>query len=80
MSAAALVTTVVQGGWLLYPLLLSLAIFGVLHWHRGTAPYPLIQIIVQGARQGVGVLSILLLIGLLMAAWMAVGTVATLVY
>lgn len=80
VSFTILITTVLRGGWVGYPLLLTLVLFCLVHWSRGIAPVRLGQMMAAGVRQSAGVLSILLLIGVLMAAWMAAGTVPTLVY
>ncbi|NJL48569.1 MAG: Na+/H+ antiporter NhaC family protein [Leptolyngbyaceae cyanobacterium SM2_5_2] len=80
LSAGLLIITAVEGGWLLPPLALSVLGFVGLYWWRGMAPAQLVAMLGRGARQSFGVLSILLLIGGLTAAWMAAGTVATLVY
>jgi len=80
LSSMLLVGTARGGGWMAYPLLLTLGLFFGLHWRRGQAPLGLVKMMGQGVGQSLGVLSILLLIGGLMAAWMAAGTVATLVY
>ncbi|MGF1569300.1 MAG: Na+/H+ antiporter NhaC family protein [Nodosilinea sp.] len=80
VSSALLVATALRGGWLMVPLGFSLVLFFGLHWRRGKAPADLARLVWAGAQQSFGVLSILLLIGGLMAAWMASGTVATLVY
>ena len=80
LSSAALVATVLQGGWVLYPLLFSLALFFGLHCWRGMAPAHLARMAFTGVQRSLGVINILLLIGVLIAAWMASGTVAALVY
>ncbi|MBD0267472.1 MAG: Na+/H+ antiporter NhaC family protein [Cyanobacteria bacterium Co-bin8] len=80
ISAAGLVTTVLRGGWIFYPLLLTLGLLGGLYWRRGVGLKPLLQMMQAGIGKSLGVLSILLLIGALIAAWMAAGTVPALVY
>jgi len=79
-SALVLITTVLRGGWVLYPLLASLALFGLAYGGRGVPLAALGQMAARGVRRSAGVLRILLLIGVLMAAWLAAGTVPTLVY
>ncbi len=80
ISSGMLVITAITGGWLLPPLALTLVGFVGLYWWRGVALPQLIAMLWRGAPQSFGVLSILLLIGGLTAAWLAAGTVATLVY
>lgn len=80
LSSVLLVASARRGDWLMVPLLVTLLLFFGLHWRRGKAPAQLLGMVWRGAQQSFGVLSILLLIGGLMAAWMASGTVATLVY
>lgn len=80
LSAALLVTTVLRSGWIGYPLLLSVGLFLGLYWRRGLSPRLLLQMMQAGVGKSLGVLSILLLIGTLMAVWMAAGTVPALVY
>lgn len=79
-SALLLVTTVLRGGWVLYPLLASLGLFGLVYGGQGIPLVALGQMAARGVRRSAGVLRILLLIGVLMAAWLAAGTVPTLVY
>jgi NhaC family Na+:H+ antiporter len=80
LSSALLITTAIRGGWMLYPLLFTLGLFCALHAWRGVPMAKQGQLMGQGIRQSLGVLGILLLIGTLVALWMAAGTVGTLVY
>ncbi|MBD0336569.1 MAG: Na+/H+ antiporter NhaC family protein [Cyanobacteria bacterium Co-bin13] len=80
ISAAGLVTTVLRGGWIFYPLLLTLLLLGGLYWRRGVGFSQLVKMMQAGIGKSLGVMSILLLIGALIAAWMAAGTVPALVY
>ena len=80
LSSLILIWTATQGGWILYPLLMTLGLFCLVHWRRGTRPAALGRMMLVGIRQSSGVLSILMLIGTLVAAWMAAGTVPLLVY
>lgn len=80
VSALLLIATALRGSWVLYPLLLTVVLFFGLYWRRGFAPKSLVEMMKAGVQKASGVMSILLLIGALMAAWMAAGTVPALVY
>ena len=69
-----------QGIFIAYPLLLTLILFVLLYLRRGYSLKPLMGMIYAGARKSFSVLSILLPIGALIAAWMASGTVPALVF
>ncbi|MGP1374582.1 MAG: Na+/H+ antiporter NhaC family protein [Almyronema sp.] len=75
-----LIVTVMQGGSLLVPLSVANGVFVGLYWRRGFALGQLLRMLVAGARQSVAVVVILLLIGLVVATWIAAGTVPALVY
>jgi NhaC family Na+:H+ antiporter len=80
VSSTFLITTAIRGGWMVYPLLFTLGLFALVHGRRGLSLAKQGQFMWQGAQQSLGVLSILMLIGALIALWMAAGTVSTLVY
>lgn len=80
VSTTLLIASALRGGWVLYPLLLTVGLFFGLYWRKGFAPDLLLQMMKAGVHKSLGVMSILLLIGTLMASWMAAGTVPALVY
>lgn len=80
LSSAVLMAAAVQGSWVGYPLLLTLALFCLRYWLAGWPLRALAAMMQAGVAKSSGVLTILLLIGVLIAAWMAAGTVPALVY
>jgi Na+:H+ antiporter, NhaC family len=80
LSAAVLIAAAGQGSWVGYPLLLTLALFCLRYWLAGWPLPALAAMMRAGVAKSSGVLTILLLIGVLIAAWMAAGTVPALVY
>lgn len=65
---------------IILPLLAGLGLMAGVYRHRGTGWRRLLALMAQGVRQSTGVLSILLLIGLVVASWLMAGTVPALVY
>ncbi len=79
-SFAAILLSTIRGYFIAYPLLLSLVIFIIVLRRRG---FPLKVLMTMGfasSQKSFPVLSILLLIGVVTAVWMAAGTVPALVY
>ncbi|NEQ42635.1 MAG: Na+/H+ antiporter NhaC family protein [Leptolyngbya sp. SIOISBB] len=79
VSFTALLTAVNRGVFILWPLLFTLGVMSAVYWRRGCADILLLHMY-KGVRQSSGVLSILLLIGAVVASWLVAGTVPTLVY
>ncbi len=79
LSFALLLAGVSQGVYMVYPLLGALLTFGVVARRRGTAWRSLLHLGLGGIRKSLSVILILLLIGVLVALWMAAGTVPALV-
>ncbi|MFG6106986.1 Na+/H+ antiporter NhaC family protein [Leptolyngbyaceae cyanobacterium CCMR0082] len=77
---ALLLISALQGIALVWPLAGAIALFILIHLHRGYGLLTLLRFCWQGARQSWPVFSILLLIGALMSSWLAGGTVPALVY
>ncbi len=75
-----LVLSVFHGVTLVWPLGGAIALFSLIHLHRGHRLLTLLRFCWQGAKQSWPVFSILLLIGALMSSWLAGGTVPALVY
>lgn len=80
ISFTVLLVAVYQGIFILWPLLLTLGLLVLVYRRRGVAYAKLLHHMQLGIRQSAGVLSILLLIGAVVASWLAAGTVPTLVY
>lgn len=80
LSFALLLVGVTQGAYMAYPLLGALGAFGLVARRHGTPWQSLVQSAWGGVRQSLAVIGILLLIGGLVALWMAAGTVPALVY
>ncbi|MEM9120660.1 MAG: Na+/H+ antiporter NhaC family protein [Cyanobacteria bacterium P01_F01_bin.56] len=80
ISFMALFIAVERGIFIVWPLLLTLGIMLAVYWRRGVASANLWHHMYSGVRQSAGVLSILLLIGAVVASWLVAGTVPTLVY
>ena len=80
VSFAVLLLSVQQGIAIVYPLLGVLGLMtGLYRWRR--VPWPqLLAFMKRGVSQSAGVISILLLIGLVVASWLLSGTVPALVY
>ncbi len=79
-SFLLLVFSVTKGVFVAYPLLIAMMIMITLLVRRGFALKSLIQMAWMGSQQSVPVFSVLLLIGAVIAAWMAAGTVPAIVY
>ncbi|MEO1591283.1 MAG: Na+/H+ antiporter NhaC family protein [Cyanobacteria bacterium J06632_22] len=75
-----LLASVLRGIGLWWPLGGAIAIFALIHLRRGYALPQLLGYCWQGAKQSWPVFSILLLIGAVISAWLAAGTVPALVY
>ncbi|MGB3614064.1 MAG: Na+/H+ antiporter NhaC family protein [Elainellaceae cyanobacterium] len=80
VSFALLLIGVSQGVYMAYPLLGALGAFALAARQRGVTWPRLLQLGLTGIRQSLSVVMILLLIGVLVALWMASGTVPALVY
>ena len=80
IAFACLLYAAMQGIAVLYPLLLALLLVSGVYWRRGTPLISLANMMKQGVQQSWGVLSVLLLIGTVVAGWLVAGTVPALVY
>jgi len=80
LSFGCLLFSAVQGYFVAYPLLLSLAIFMLVLLRRGFKLDTLVAMGFAGSKKSFSVISILLLIGAVTAVWMAAGTVPAIVY
>ncbi|RZM81962.1 Na+/H+ antiporter NhaC family protein [Leptolyngbya iicbica] len=80
LAFMTLLIAVHRGVLIVWPLLFTLGLLSTVYWRRGTPLSVLRQHLFAGIRQSAGVLSILLLIGAVVASWLAAGTVPTLVY
>lgn len=80
LSFLTLLTAVNRGIFILWPLLFTLGVMLAVYRRRGLAGSLLLRHMSDGIRQSSGVLSILLLIGAVVASWLVAGTVPTLVY
>lgn len=80
VSFGLLVGSVLQGYFVAYPLLLAMAMVMAVLWRRGVSLRRLLHMAYSGSQQSFGVISVLLLIGVVIASWMAAGTVPALVY
>jgi Na+:H+ antiporter, NhaC family len=79
-SFVLLVVSVSKGIFVAYPLLIAMTLLVIMLMRRGFALKLLMQMALTGSRQSVPVFSVLLLIGVVIAAWMASGTVPAIVY
>lgn len=80
VSFVTLLIAVHQGIFILWPLLVTLGVMTAVYRRRGTAFSDLLAHMRLGVQQSAGVLSILLLIGVVVASWLVAGTVPALVY
>ena len=80
ISFVLLLVSAIKGYFVLYPLLASMAIFIAILLRRGFQINSLIKMAVAGSQKSFSVIGILLLIGAVIAVWMAAGTVPVLVY
>lgn len=80
VAFGGLLFAVSQGIFVFWPLLATLGLMVGLYWRRGVPGSKLWAYMQGGVRQSAGVLSILLLIGVVVASWLVAGTVPALVY
>lgn len=80
MAFIFLLLSVLHGVALIWPLAAAIFLFILIHLRRGYTLVHLSRFCWQGAKQSWPVFSILMLIGALMATWLAAGTVPALVY
>ncbi len=80
ISFVLLLFSAIKGYFVVYSLLGSMAIFIAILLKRGFQLKSLIKMAVSGSKKSFSVINILLLIGAVMAVWMAAGTVPVLVY
>ncbi|MCU0541337.1 MAG: Na+/H+ antiporter NhaC family protein [Oscillatoriaceae cyanobacterium Prado104] len=80
VSFILLLASALKGYFIAYPLLVSLVIFIAILLTKGFTLPSLIAMAIAGSKKSFSVISILLLIGAVMAVWMAAGTVPILVY
>ncbi|MEO1094606.1 MAG: Na+/H+ antiporter NhaC family protein [Cyanobacteria bacterium J06638_28] len=80
VSFGGLLLAVNRGIAIVYPLLGVLGLMTLLYRLRGIPLVELRSLMIKGIRQSAGVISILLLIGLVVASWLLAGTVPALVY
>lgn len=80
ISVALLVTSALAGVFIAYPLFAALSLFIAVLVRQGFALSALLRMGLRGARQSLPVVSVLLIIGMVTAVWMAAGTVPALVY
>jgi Na+:H+ antiporter, NhaC family len=80
LSFVLLVLSVSHGIFVAYPLLIAMGLLVLMLMRRGFAFKNLMQMAMRGSRQSVPVFSVLLLIGVVISAWMAAGTVPAIVY
>jgi Na+:H+ antiporter, NhaC family len=79
-SFVLLVVSVTQGIFVVYPLLVALSLLIVVLVRRGFSFKSLMKMAWSGSQQSVPVFSVLLLIGGVIATWVAAGTVPAIVY
>lgn len=75
-----LITSVVMGVFVGYPLTLGLIIFIIIAWKRGFKLLDVIKMTFRGGKKSLIVLEIFVLIGAITSSWMASGTVPAIVY
>ena len=75
-----LIFSVIRGYFIGFPLLITLGIFLITLQRRGFALKNLLQMGWRGSEKSAGVIVILLLVGVVTAAWIAAGTVPAIVY
>ncbi len=80
ISFILLLINAIKGYFIVFPLLASMVILIAILLRRGFPLKSLIQMAVTGSQKSFSVIAILLLIGAVMAIWMAAGTVPILVY
>ncbi|MBD2091555.1 Na+/H+ antiporter NhaC family protein [Microcoleus sp. FACHB-1515] len=79
-SFALLVLSTRKGIFIAYPLLAAMIIFIVLLMQRGFSFKSLLEMAFRGSKKSTSVFSVLLMIGVVTAVWMAAGTVPAIVY
>ena len=80
ISFILLLISVFRGDFIVYPMLASLTILFLLLLKRGFKVKTLFALAFAGSKKSFSVIYILLLIGVVIAVWMAAGTVPALVY
>lgn len=80
ISFGVLIVSIQQGSPILLPLVVALGIMTGVYRRRRVPWHQLLALMRQGIQQSMGVLTILLLIGLVIASWLIAGTVPALVY
>lgn len=80
VSFALLLLGTLQRVFIAYPLAGAMGVFWVVLIRRGFGSRQLLKLAFQGSRRAFPVLNVLLLIGAVIASWMAAGTVPALVY
>ncbi|MGF1491812.1 MAG: Na+/H+ antiporter NhaC family protein [Microcoleaceae cyanobacterium] len=80
VSFLLLIFSVLKGYFIVYPLVISLLLLILTLARRGFAWKRLIKMAVAGSRQSWSVIIILVLIGAVIATWLAAGTVPAMVY
>ncbi|MEG4571731.1 Na+/H+ antiporter NhaC family protein [Microcoleus sp. N3A4] len=80
ISFILLLVSAIKGYFIVAPLLASMVILIAILLNRGFQLKSLIKMAVTGSQKSFSVIGILLLIGAVMAVWMAAGTVPVLVY
>lgn len=80
ISFTLLLISAIKGYYVVYSLLVSMALFIAILLKKGFKLKSLIKMGVTGSQKSFYVINILLLIGAVMAVWMAAGTVPVLVY
>jgi Na+:H+ antiporter, NhaC family len=80
ISFVLLLISAIKGYFIVAPLLASMAILIAILLSRGFALKSLIEMAFAGSQKSFSVIAILLLIGAVMAVWIAAGTVPVLVY
>lgn len=75
-----LILSVYKGVFLGYALMTGLLIFSLIALKKGCRPFELLKIIMRGGRKSFIVIQIFVLIGAVIAIWMASGTVPAIVY
>ena len=80
LSFVLLLVGTSKGVFIAYPLLMAMAIFMAMLMQRGFALSNLMAMAWRGSQKSWSVLSVLLIIGIVTAVWMAAGTVPAIVY
>lgn len=80
LSFILLITGVLRGTFIGYPLMISFLIFGIIYLRMGNSFKSLTQISWNGGKRSFVVLEIFVLIGLITATWLMSGTIPGIVY